>query len=67
VIVDYGVGPENTVEAKINLLRAHPLMANTTAIRDNNVLALPYAAMVEGPRAPDSVETLAAFLRSKGY
>lgn len=67
VIVDYGVGPENTPEAKIAQLRSQPLMANTTAVREGNILTLPYAALVEGPRTPDSVETLAKFLRSKGF
>lgn len=67
MIVDYGVGPENTPEAKIAQLRAQPLLSNTTAVRDGNFVVLPYAALVEGPRTPGSVETLAGFLRSKGF
>ncbi|MGI5220329.1 ABC transporter substrate-binding protein [Nocardia sp. CA-290969] len=67
VIVDYGAGPANTVAAKIEQLRRHPLMAGTTAVRENNFLALPYAALVEGPRNPQAVLSVAEFLRSTGY
>ncbi|MCX0272959.1 ABC transporter substrate-binding protein [Nocardia zapadnayensis] len=67
VIVDYGAGPENSVPAKIEQLRRHPLMAGTTAVRENNLIALPYAALVEGPRNPQAVVTVADFLRAKGY
>ncbi|CAM3336873.1 ABC transporter substrate-binding protein [Tsukamurella hominis] len=66
-IVDYGVGPENTPEAKLTQLRSQPLMANTTAVREGNVVVIPYAGWVEGPRTPGSVETLGAYLRSKGF
>lgn len=66
VIVDYGAGPENTVAAKIEQLRRHPLMSGTTAVREGNFLALPYAALVEGPRNPQTVVTVAGFLRAKG-
>ncbi len=66
-IVDYGVGPENTPEAKIAQLRSQPLMANTTAVREGNIVVIPYAGWVEGPRTPGSVETLGAYLRSKGF
>lgn len=67
VIVDYGAGPQNSVRAKIDQLHAHPLMAGTTAVRENNIIALPYAALVESPRNPQAVVTVAEFLRSKGY
>ncbi|WP_327151057.1 ABC transporter substrate-binding protein [Nocardia sp. NBC_01329] len=67
VIVDYGAGPENSVQAKIDHLRAQPLMAGTTAVRENNIIALPYAALVESPRNPQAVVTVADFLRSSGY
>lgn len=66
VIVDYGAGPENTVAAKIEQLRRHPLMSGTTAVREGNFLALPYAALVEGPRNPQAVVTVAGFLRAEG-
>lgn len=67
VIVDYGAGPENSVSAKIEQLRQHPLMAGTAAVREDNIIALPYAALVEGPRNPQAVVTVAEFLRSKGF
>lgn len=66
VIVDYGSGPQNTVDAKIKLLESQPLMARTTAVRERRYLALPYAALVEGPRNPASVTTLAKYLRAQG-
>lgn len=67
VIVDYGAGPQNSVQAKIAQLRAQPLMAGTTAVREDNIITLPYAALVESPRNPQAVVTVADFLRSKGY
>lgn len=67
VIVDYGAGPQNSVQAKVEQLRAQPLMAGTTAVRENNIIALPYAALVESPRNPQAVVTVAKFLRSRGY
>ncbi|MET9329566.1 ABC transporter substrate-binding protein [Tsukamurella sp. NPDC003166] len=66
-VVDYGLGQENTPEAKIAQLKSQPLMANTTAVREGNFVVLPYAAWVEGPRTPSSVETLGKYLRSKGF
>ncbi|BDD82497.1 putative iron compound ABC transporter, substrate-binding protein [Tsukamurella pulmonis] len=66
-VVDYGVGPENTAEAKIAQLRSQPLMAATTAVREGNVVVIPYAGWVEGPRTASSVETLGKYLRSKGF
>lgn len=67
VIVDYGAGPDESVEAKIEQLRQQPLMAGTTAVRENNIIALPYAALVESPRNPQAVVTVAEFLRTKGF
>ena len=67
VIVDYGAGPENTVQAKIEQLRHQPLLAETTAVRENNIIALPYGALVESPRNPQATTTVAEFLRANGY
>lgn len=67
IVCDYGVGPNNTARAKIDLLKAQPLMRHTQAVRDENFIVLPYAALVEGPRNPDAVVTLANYLRSKGF
>ena len=55
VIVDYGTGPANTVAAETTQLRAHPLMANTEAVRENRIISFPYAAMVGGPRNPATI------------
>ncbi|MDL9948232.1 ABC transporter substrate-binding protein [Gordonia sp. ABSL11-1] len=67
VIVDYGAGPQNSVEAKIRQLESQPLMSQTTAVREKRYVSLPYAALVEGPRNPAAVTTLAAYLRSVGH
>ncbi|ALR10489.1 ABC transporter substrate-binding protein [Mycobacteroides saopaulense] len=67
IICDYGVGPNNTADAKINLLKAQPLMKHTQAVRDGNFIVLPYAALVEGPRNPDAIVTVADYLRGKGF
>lgn len=66
VIVDYGAGPQNTVQAKIAQLESQPLMSRTTAVREHQFVVLPYAALVESPRNPESVTTLAKYLRSIG-
>ncbi|MBB4856173.1 iron complex transport system substrate-binding protein [Mycobacteroides chelonae] len=67
IICDYGVGPHNTADAKINMLKAQPLMKHTQAVRDGNFIVLPYAALVEGPRNPDAIVTVANYLRGKGF
>ncbi|CPU52352.1 Putative iron compound ABC transporter%2C substrate-binding protein [Mycobacteroides abscessus] len=67
IVCDYGVGPNHTARAKIDLLKAQPLMRHTQAVRDENFIVLPYAALVEGPRNPDAIVTLANYLRSKGF
>ncbi|WP_442903070.1 ABC transporter substrate-binding protein [Gordonia sp. 852002-10350_SCH5691597] len=65
VIVDYGAGPQNTVEAKIRQLESQPLMAQTTAVRERRYISFPYAALVEGPRNPQTITALAEYLRSQ--
>lgn len=62
LIVDYGVGPANTVEAKEAFLRANPLMATTTAVKEGRFFALPYSALTEGPRNPQAIVDFAAYL-----
>jgi iron complex transport system substrate-binding protein len=66
IIVDYGAGPANSVAAKTRLLQDHPLMSGTTAVREGNMMALPYAALVEGPRNPQAVVMVGDYLRSTG-
>ena len=66
VVVDYGEGAGNSVQAKIDALRAQPLMAGTTAVRENAFVAFPYAALVESPRNPATVTALASYLRGRG-
>lgn len=64
LIVDFGEGPEEAAEAKIDTLRSHPLMSGTTAVREDNFFVLSYAALTEGPRNPQAAADLAAHLRA---
>ena len=66
LIVDYGAGPSDSVAAKIRQLESHPLMSGSTAVREGHIVALPYAALVEGPRNPQAVVTVGDYLRSIG-
>ncbi|MGY3552814.1 ABC transporter substrate-binding protein [Williamsia sp. R60] len=66
IIVDYGAGPADSVAAKIRQLESHPLMSGSTAVRGGHIMALPYAALVEGPRNPQAVVTVGDYLRSIG-
>lgn len=64
LIVDFGEGPEEAAEAKMDTLRGHPLMSGTTAVREDNFFVLSYAALTEGPRNPQAAADLAAHLRA---
>jgi iron complex transport system substrate-binding protein len=61
------VGPDESMDVKIEQLRQQPLITVTTAVRGNNIIALPDVALVEGPRSPDAVVTVAEFPRSKYF
>lgn len=62
LINDYGEG--GTVEDKIDFLTSHPALAGVEAVREERFFALPYAALVEGPRNPGAVADFAAYLRN---
>lgn len=64
LINDYGVGPANTVAAKEEFLRKHPLMSNTTAVKEGRFFVLPYAALTEGPRNPQAIVDFAQYLNT---
>lgn len=66
LIVDYGAGPANTVEAKEAFLRSQPLMASTTAVIEGRFYALPYPALTEGPSNPQAIVDFAAYLNTIG-
>lgn len=60
VINDYGA-PDN-VEVKKRFLREHPALSEVRAVRENRIVALRYADLVESPRNPAAIETLATHL-----
>lgn len=59
IIVDYG---EISAAQKIAMLRAHPALAATPAVRDNRFVVLGYDQLTPGPGNIDAAEQLAAFL-----
>ena len=65
LINDYGVG--RTVQDKIDFLTSYPPLQRVEAVRQRRFFALPYAALVEGPRNPSAVRAFTDYLwhRSK--
>jgi len=61
LINDYG-GEVGSVADKEKFLQSFPALADVTAIKQARFFALPYAALVEGPRNPAAVRSLADFL-----
>lgn len=62
LIVDYADGQANTVQQKQAFLEGFAPLANSPAVRNKRFFALPYAALVESPRNPASVEAFARYL-----
>lgn len=62
LLVDYGAGPANTLEAKEKFMREHPLMASTTAVKEGRFFSLPYSALTESPRNPQAIADFAEYL-----
>ncbi|HEX7307484.1 ABC transporter substrate-binding protein, partial [Lentzea sp.] len=62
LIVDYADGEANTPAQKQAFLEGFAPLANTPAVVGKRFFSLPYAALVEGPRNPASVEAFARFL-----
>lgn len=62
LIVDYADGEANTPAQKQAFLEGFAPLANSPAIKNKRFYALPYAALVEGPRNPASVEAFAKYL-----
>ncbi|MGW6937141.1 ABC transporter substrate-binding protein [Lentzea sp. NPDC054927] len=62
LIVDYADGEANTPEQKQAFLQGFAPLANSPAVQNKRFYALPYAALVEGPRNPASIEAFAKFL-----
>ncbi|MET9631761.1 ABC transporter substrate-binding protein [Lentzea sp. NPDC006480] len=62
LIVDYADGEANTPAQKQAFLEGFAPLANSPAVRNKRFFALPYAALVESPRNPASVEAFAKYL-----
>ncbi|MFD5828998.1 ABC transporter substrate-binding protein [Lentzea sp. NPDC060358] len=64
LIVDYADGESNTPAQKQAFLEGFAPLANAPAVKNKRFFSLPYAALVEGPRNPASIEAFAKFLAS---
>ncbi|MFE1032892.1 ABC transporter substrate-binding protein [Streptomyces sp. NPDC058807] len=60
VINDYG---DTTAEQKRRFLKSYPPLANVSAVKNDRIVVLDYVDLVESPRNPAAVATLAAALR----
>ncbi|MET8676718.1 ABC transporter substrate-binding protein [Streptomyces sp. NPDC004647] len=60
VINDYG---DTSAEQKRKFLTSYPPLADVSAIKNNRIVVLDYADLVESPRNPAAVASLAADLR----
>ncbi|MFC8870332.1 ABC transporter substrate-binding protein [Streptomyces sp. NPDC057148] len=61
VINDYG---DTTAEQKRRFLKSYQPLANVSAVRNDRIVVLDYVDLVESPRNPAAIATLAAALRS---
>lgn len=67
LIVDYGTGPSNTVQAKEDFLRAHPLMSGTQAVQEDRFFSLTYSQLTESPRNPGAIAEFAEYLAGRQF
>lgn len=63
VINDYG---DTTAEQKRRFLMSYEPLANVSAVKHDRIVVLDYADLVESPRNPAAVSSLAQALRSPG-
>ncbi|MFD1828778.1 ABC transporter substrate-binding protein [Streptomyces desertarenae] len=63
VINDYG---DTTAEQKRSFLKSYPPLAGVSAIRNDRIFVLQYVDLVESPRNPAAVATLASYLGRTG-
>ncbi|GAA1336273.1 ABC transporter substrate-binding protein [Saccharothrix algeriensis] len=62
LINDYADGDLSTPQQKQAFLESYAPLKEVPAVRDKRFFALPYAALVEGPRNPAAIEAFARFL-----
>ncbi|MET9662943.1 ABC transporter substrate-binding protein [Streptomyces sp. NPDC006510] len=60
VINDYG---DTGAAQKEKFLKSYPPLANVSAIKNDRIFVLDYADLVESPRNPAAISSLAAYLR----
>ncbi|MFF9869127.1 ABC transporter substrate-binding protein [Streptomyces sp. NPDC013953] len=60
VINDYG---DTTAEQKREFLKSYPPLAGVSAVKNDRIVVLDYAELVESPRNPAAIASLAADLR----
>ncbi|SFY40419.1 ABC transporter substrate-binding protein [Streptomyces atratus] len=63
VINDYG---DTGAAQKEKFLKSYPPLANVSAIKNDRIVVLDYADLVESPRNPAAISSLAAYLRNVG-
>ncbi|MEF9908188.1 ABC transporter substrate-binding protein [Streptomyces sp. P9-A2] len=63
VINDYG---DITAEQKRKFLKSYKPLANVSAVKNDRIVVLDYVDLVESPRNPAAISSLAADLRSLG-
>ncbi|MFF2727751.1 ABC transporter substrate-binding protein [Streptomyces sp. NPDC058008] len=63
VINNYG---DTTAEQKRTFLRSYKPLANVSAVRNDRIVVLDYVDLVESPRNPAAISSLAAELRNVG-
>ncbi|TCP53647.1 iron complex transport system substrate-binding protein [Tamaricihabitans halophyticus] len=62
LINDYAGGTPITLTEKKEFLRSNPALSSVTAVEQDRFFALPYAALVEGPRNPRAIADFAEYL-----
>ncbi|WFB08742.1 ABC transporter substrate-binding protein [Streptomyces sp. LX-29] len=60
VINDYG---DTTAEQKRKFLKSYPPLRNVSAVRNDRIFVLDYVDLVESPRNPAAIATLADYLK----
>ncbi|MFI0975863.1 ABC transporter substrate-binding protein [Streptomyces sp. NPDC021093] len=63
VINNYG---DTTAEQKRKFLKSYPPLANVSAVKNDRIVVLDYAELVESPRNPGAIASLAADLKKFG-
>lgn len=63
LINDYGTA--KTAQDKVDFLTSYPPLAEVDAVKNRRFFALPYAALVEGPRNPSAIRAFTDYLHPR--